>query len=90
MPRRSEAHERLPGPQPARTSGARRLTIDGQTWVVREVTEAKLDRRAASHLLFEGPHGARCVRSYPPDWRMLSDEDLFRLSVNFRRPLRSG
>jgi hypothetical protein len=59
---------------------ARRLIVDGTTWLVYELEPTAFDRRSAPSLVFENESTVRRVRTYPTDWRSLSDEALFALS----------
>jgi hypothetical protein len=59
---------------------ARRIRIDGVTWLVYELTQHELDRRSGASLVFESETTVRRVRDYPANWRSLSDEELAALS----------
>jgi hypothetical protein len=52
------------------------LLVDGVRWIVYEHAIV-YDRRATVTLLFECPERVRRVRTFPADWRRLSDEALF-------------
>ena len=58
---------------------ARRLLIEGDTWLVYELPLA-FDRRSSPSLIFEHPASVRRVRNYPADWRTLTDAELVALS----------
>lgn len=58
---------------------ARRLVVDGVPWLVYELAHV-FDRRHAPSLVFESDHAVRRVRSYPAEWRDLSDAELWALS----------
>ena len=55
---------------------ARRFTIAGEPWTVREDLRCPHD----PSLVFENTSVARRVREYPANWRELSDEQLYALS----------
>jgi hypothetical protein len=59
---------------------AREIFVDGMPWLVYELPPAPFDRRSSPSLVFETESTVRRVRSYPADWRQLSDADLFALS----------
>lgn len=59
---------------------ARRLVVDGNTWLVYQLPPLPFDRRSTDSLVFENENVVRRVRNYPPDWRLLDDEKLFALS----------
>lgn len=63
----------------------RRIHADGEQWIVREVPAPAFDRRGGTHLIFEGVEVMRRVRSFPPDWPSLSDDDLYALSLDIKR-----
>lgn len=56
---------------------ARRLYVDGEWWLVYELS-ALYDRRGGS-LVFESENVVRRVRAYPPHWQEMGDADLARL-----------
>lgn len=62
----------------------RRIFADGEVWVVREVQAPAFDRRAGTHLIFEGVDVMRRVRRFPADWIFLPDDDLYALSLDIR------
>ena len=68
-----------------RAIGTARIVVgrDGREWIVREVPAPDLDRRQTPSLVFEAPDIIRRVRSYPANWRELSDEALFELSMTW-------
>lgn len=59
---------------------ARVLLVSGVRWTVYEHAIV-YDRRATVTLVFESIELIRRVRTFPPDWRHLSDEALFSLSL---------
>ena len=59
---------------------ARRLIVEDVPWLVYELPALPFDRRATSSLVFESENAIRRVRNYPPEWRELSDTDLWELS----------
>lgn len=59
---------------PEHGSRPRILYVEGERWLVYEVTSA-YDRRGAS-LVFESENVVRRVRDYPANWRELPDADL--------------
>jgi hypothetical protein len=56
------------------------LTADGARWEVYEFVHPALDRRSGPVLVFESDTLMRLVRSFPENWRDLSDDDLLGLS----------
>ena len=58
----------------------RRLSAEGEYWLVYELPASPLDRRTSPSLVFESDATVRRVRNYPRSWRELSDEELFALS----------
>lgn len=62
----------------------RLLVADGLRWVVREVSAPQFDRRAGTHLVFDGELVMRRLRTFPPDWYSLSDAELYALSEQIR------
>jgi len=63
----------------AKESG-RELTLDGVLWLVYELPPQQFDRRSGPSLVFESDAAMRRVRTYPADWRSLSDTALYALS----------
>jgi len=61
---------------------ARQIFVEGMPWLVYELPPAPFDRRSATSLVFETENTVRRVRTFPADWRTLSDDDLFALSWN--------
>jgi hypothetical protein len=59
---------------------ARQIIVDGVPWLVYELPPAPFDRRSTPSLVFEAESTVRRVRTYPDDWRTLSDEALSELS----------
>jgi hypothetical protein len=53
---------------------------DGICWHVYEQPSSEYDRRRGVSLIFASEAAIRRVRTYPADWRTLSDEDLAALS----------
>ena len=62
---------------------AREIFIEGMPWLVYELPPAPFDRRSTPSLVFESESTVRRVRAYPPNWRNLSDDDLFALSWEY-------
>ena len=62
----------------------RRLSVDGQSWTVREVPAPSFDRRGGTHLLFESLEVIRRVRVFPADWLQLDDAALYALCLDLR------
>jgi hypothetical protein len=58
----------------------RNVRIGGREWTVREVVAPEYDRRAGTNLIFEAIDVVRRVRSFPENWRELSDAELAELS----------
>jgi hypothetical protein len=63
----------------ARREG-RRLAAAGVLWLVYEIAPFTYDRYATSSLVFEDDSSVLRVRSFPADWRLLTDEELFALT----------
>ncbi len=59
---------------------ARRMLVEGASWLVYELPALPFDRRSTPSLVFENENSVRRVRNYPLDWRSLGDEELFALS----------
>jgi hypothetical protein len=59
---------------------ARQLFAEGVSWLVYELPPMPFDRRSSPSLVFENESTVRRVRTYPADWRALSDDALFALS----------
>lgn len=59
---------------------ARQLVVEGAAWLVYELPPTPFDRRTAPSLVFESDTAVRRVRTYPADWRSLTDDALFALS----------
>jgi hypothetical protein len=62
----------------------RRVVVDGEPWVIREVPAPTFDRRGGTHLVFESEHVMRRLRTFPANWHELSDTRLFELSLDLR------
>jgi hypothetical protein len=62
----------------------RRLSVDGQSWIVREVAAPSFDRRGGTHLLFESLEVIRRVRVFPTNWQELDDAALYALCLDLR------
>jgi hypothetical protein len=62
----------------------RRLEAEGLRWSVREVPAPPFDRRGGTHLLFDGEMVMRRVRTFPPEWHQLPDDELYALSLQIR------
>jgi hypothetical protein len=60
-------------------SNARRLAVGSRVWLVYEMGPLSYDRRGSA-LIFESESAVRRVRSFPANWRSLSDEELEELS----------
>ena len=58
----------------------RSIVIGEVDWLVYELGPT-FDRRRGASLVFESVEAVRVVRDYPPDWRELTDSDLFGLSM---------
>jgi hypothetical protein len=54
---------------------------DHRLWHVREVGPPAYDRRASASLVFYTDEMMRRVRQFPANWRDLSDDDLYSLSM---------
>jgi hypothetical protein len=63
----------------------RRVFVDGQSWVVREVPAPSFDRRGGTHLLFESLEVIRRVRVFPANWLELDDAALYSLCLDLRQ-----
>jgi hypothetical protein len=59
---------------------ARQIFVDGVPWLVYELPPAPFDRRSTPSLVFEAENTVRRVRTFPDDWRTLTDEALEELS----------
>lgn len=62
----------------ASRAGGRWIRLAGEDWLVYELM-MPYDRRGPT-LVFESEDIVRRVRTYPPEWRELADDDLFALS----------
>lgn len=56
------------------------VDAEGVRWHVYEMPFSDYDRRRGLSLIFASDAAVRRVRSYPPNWATLSDEDLQALS----------
>ena len=63
----------------ARREG-REILVENLAWLVYELPPAPFDRRSTPSLVFESEDTMRRIRSYPANWRTLSDEELFAVS----------
>ena len=59
----------------------RRLVIADVQWIVYELLASLLDRRSTPSLVFESTEVVRRVRTFPENWRELSDADLWAISL---------
>jgi len=64
-------------------ASARTVYTDDAQWRVYEMESGPYDRRSGRSLIFESDGVLRRVRSYPTEWRELSDSDL--MEVSWRR-----
>jgi hypothetical protein len=64
----------------ARTNG-RTVLVDGVEWRVYELPAGMYDRRGPATLIFESHDVFRRIRSYPEDWRTLTDDALYAVSL---------
>ncbi len=64
----------------ARTNG-RTVVVEGVEWRVYELPPGTYDRRGPATLIFESHDVFRRIRTYPVDWRTLTDEALFAVSL---------
>jgi len=55
----------------------KQFVIEGQNWLAYEATDRITN---TTTLIFVGPGTARRVRTYPANWRELSDIELYSLS----------
>ena len=67
------------------TTGAPRIErvfidADGARWRVYEQEFSAYDRRRGTSLIFANDAAVRRVRTFPPDWHLLPDAELERLS----------
>ena len=53
----------------------------GRVWTVREIEGGGYDRRTSRSLVFERDEVIRRVRTYPDEWRTMSDADLYALTL---------
>lgn len=67
------------------TGRERHLTADGQRWLVREIAAPRFDRRGGHHLVFIGDSTVRRLRTFPPNWFELSDDQLYHLTDDMSR-----
>jgi hypothetical protein len=64
------------------TSGVRSIRDEtGRWWKVREIVASDYDRRGSRALVFETADIMRRVRHFPPNWRELTDAELYALSL---------
>ena len=57
-------------------------SADHRRWTVREMRSNQYDRRDARDLVFMARDIVRRVRSYPNEWYLLDDEQLYALSLS--------
>jgi hypothetical protein len=74
-----EGYKPLEALRRARENG-RELIGDRVLWLVYELPPTPFDRRTGPSLVFESDSAMRRVRTFPADWRTLSDELLYALS----------
>jgi hypothetical protein len=55
---------------------------DARHWTVREMTSNQYDRREARDLVFMATDIVRRVRTFPRDWYLLDDHELYELSLS--------
>lgn len=67
--------------QPPRVAKTREFQADGRRWLVRESTYST-DRRSGPCLIFDAETVIRRVRQFPADWHLLSDDELYALSLS--------
>jgi hypothetical protein len=61
------------------------LEAEGHRWRVHEVPAPEFDRRrGGTHLLFYAEMVMRRVRTFPPNWNDLTDEELYALTDQAR------
>ena len=56
-------------------------SADGNHWRVYERAYPAIDRRTGTCLIFESDKVIRRVRDFPPNWRSLSDDELYAISL---------
>jgi len=76
----ADTPDRLPAVLREAQRTARPIFIESIPWLVYELPPPAFDRRRGASLVFESEDVMRRIRQYPPNWRQLSDEDLFALS----------
>ena len=64
----------------AAQSAGREILVAGVLWLVYELPPSPFDRRSVPSLVFESDSAMRRVRTYPADWRSLSEKALIALS----------
>jgi hypothetical protein len=57
----------------------RQIAAEGVLWLVYELSPTRFDRRSGPSLVFASDRAMRRVRTFPADWRSLSDEALYAL-----------
>lgn len=77
---RAPDEPRLDATIPQREERSRRLNIDGEYWIVREIDAPTFDRRGGRHLIFECSAMFRRVRVFPENWYELDEDALFALN----------
>jgi hypothetical protein len=60
---------------------ARLLYVEGIEWRVYELPAGLYDRRDSPSLVFEASDAFRRIRGFPTNWRELSDEALYAVSL---------
>lgn len=63
--------------------GTKTIYGGGMHWTVREAAYPAYDRRHQTCLIFENDQVVRRVRTFPPNWRERSDDELYALSLVF-------
>lgn len=52
----------------------------GVVWTVQEIAQWGYDRRRMRSLIFENSDAMRRIRTYPPNWMELTDEELWEVA----------
>jgi hypothetical protein len=76
---RAEMNDELPsrGARVRPLGPPQTILVDGSSWTVQEVIDPMTSTPV---LIFSGPGVGRRVRNYPPNWRDLPAEQLYKLS----------